>query len=222
MSGFLSILPDREFSGPVPAACMADGARSYYFSAEQTASELPCLSLCFRWLKRRGISICKEIIDMADFRVQKTLGDAQVLHRPWWLLLWDAARGIEHDYTQGALSRSILLLAVPMVLEMAMESIFVVVDIFWVSHLGPDAVAVVGLTESMMVMVYTLAMGLSIGAAAVVARHFRRAFCALVVEPDGRSIFAHRRERAVFQRDAGRQLYGFHALHDQCGQSWRG
>ena len=107
---------------------------------------------------------------MADFRVQKTLGDAQVLHRPWWLLLWDAARGIEHDYTQGALSRSILLLAVPMVLEMAMESIFVVVDIFWVSHLGPDAVAVVGLTESMMVMVYTLAMGLSIGAAAVVAR----------------------------------------------------
>ena len=149
---------------------MADGVRFYYFSAEQTASELPCLSLCFRWLKRRGISICKEIIDMADFRVQKTLGDAQVLHRPWWLLLWDAARGIEHDYTQGALSRSILLLAVPMVLEMAMESIFVVVDIFWVSHLGPDAVAVVGLTESMMVMVYTLAMGLSIGAAAVVAR----------------------------------------------------
>ncbi|MGE5744999.1 MAG: MATE family efflux transporter, partial [Gemmatimonadota bacterium] len=63
-----------------------------------------------------------------------------------------------------------VLLAIPMVLEMAMESIFAVVDVFWVSHLGPDAVATVGLTESMLTLVYTAAMGLSIGVAAVVAR----------------------------------------------------
>ena len=62
------------------------------------------------------------------------------------------------------------MLAVPMVMEMAMESIFAVADVFWVAHLGADAVATVGLTESMMTMIYTAAMGLSIGATALVAR----------------------------------------------------
>src|SRR5205814_5859739 len=66
--------------------------------------------------------------------------------------------------------RAILLLAIPMVLEMALESVFAVADIFWVSHLGPDAVATVGLTESLLSLVYALAMGLGIGATAVVAR----------------------------------------------------
>ena len=62
------------------------------------------------------------------------------------------------------------MLAVPMVMEMAMESIFVVADVFWVAHLGADAVATVGLTESMLTLIYSLAMGLSIGAMALVAR----------------------------------------------------
>jgi putative MATE family efflux protein len=62
------------------------------------------------------------------------------------------------------------MLAVPMVMEMAMESIFAVADVFWVAHLGADAVATVGLTESMLTMIYTAAMGLSIGATARVAR----------------------------------------------------
>ena len=62
------------------------------------------------------------------------------------------------------------MLSVPMVLEMAMESIFAVVDVFWVAQLGADAVATVGLTESMLTMIYTVAMGLSIGATALVAR----------------------------------------------------
>src|SRR5688500_20286358 len=62
------------------------------------------------------------------------------------------------------------MLAVPMVMEMAMESIFAVADVFWVAHLGADAVATVGLTESMLTLIYTAAMGLSIGATALVAR----------------------------------------------------
>jgi putative MATE family efflux protein len=88
----------------------------------------------------------------------------------WWTVVRDAVRGTAQDYTSGSLGRAIVLLAIPMVLEMAMESIFAVVDVFWVSRLGPDAVATVGLTESMLTLVYTAAMGLSIGVAAVVAR----------------------------------------------------
>ncbi len=87
-----------------------------------------------------------------------------------WSVVRDAVRGVPHDYTTGSLNRAIVLLAIPMVLEMVMESLFAVADVFWVSHLGPDAVATVGLTESMLTLVYTAAMGLSIGVAAVVAR----------------------------------------------------
>jgi MATE family, multidrug efflux pump len=87
-----------------------------------------------------------------------------------WSVVRDAVRGVSHDYTSGSIGRSIVLLAIPMVLEMAMESIFAVVDVFWVSRLGPDAIATVGLTESLLTLVYTAAMGLSIGVAAVVAR----------------------------------------------------
>src|SRR5216117_3661968 len=87
-----------------------------------------------------------------------------------WSVIRDAVRGTHHDYTAGSIGRAIVLLAIPMVLEMGMESIFAVVDVFWVSRLGPDAVATVGLTESILTLVYTAAMGLSIGVAAVVAR----------------------------------------------------
>jgi putative MATE family efflux protein len=88
----------------------------------------------------------------------------------WWSVVRDAVRGVPHDYTSGSIGRAIVLLAIPMVLEMAMESIFAVVDVFWVSRLGPDAVATVGLTESLLTLVYTAAMGLSIGVMAMVAR----------------------------------------------------
>jgi putative MATE family efflux protein len=81
-----------------------------------------------------------------------------------------ALAGGHHDYTQERLSRAIYLLAIPMVLEMVMESLFAVADIFWVSHLGSDAMAVVVITESMMTIVYALAIGLSMAATAVVAR----------------------------------------------------
>ena len=97
--------------------------------------------------------------------------DAQPIPRHTvWSVVRDAVRGVPHDYTSGSIGRAIVLLAIPMVLEMAMESVFAVVDVFWVSRLGPDAIATVGLTESMLTLVYTAAMGLSIGVAAVVAR----------------------------------------------------
>jgi putative MATE family efflux protein len=85
-------------------------------------------------------------------------------------LVVDAVRGVETDLTQAPLGRALLMLAVPMILEMIMESIFAMVDVFWVAHLGASAVATVGLTESMMMIVYSLAMGVSIGAMALVAR----------------------------------------------------
>ena len=87
-----------------------------------------------------------------------------------WSDLKLAARGTRHDYTSGPIGRAIFLLAVPMVLEMVMESIFAVVDIFWVAKLGASAIATVALTESMMAIVYTLAFGLAIGTTATVAR----------------------------------------------------
>jgi Na+-driven multidrug efflux pump len=87
-----------------------------------------------------------------------------------WATLRDAVRGAPLDYTTAPVGRAVIMLAVPMVIEMAMESIFAVADVFWVAHLGADAVATVGLTESMLTLIYTVAMGLSIGAMALVSR----------------------------------------------------
>jgi len=82
----------------------------------------------------------------------------------------EALRGSRHDYTSGPLGRAIVLLAIPMVTEMIMESVFAVADAFWVAKLGADALATVGLTESLLTVIYTAAMGLSIGVTAMVAR----------------------------------------------------
>jgi len=87
-----------------------------------------------------------------------------------WASLVEAVRGSHQDYTTGSLNRAILLLAVPMVLEMVLESLFAVVDIFWVGRLGANATATVGLTESMLTLVFSVAMGLSLSTTAMVAR----------------------------------------------------
>ena len=82
----------------------------------------------------------------------------------------EALAGSRRDLTAMPLGRAVLLIAIPMILEMIAESIFAIVDIFWVSKLGANAIAAVGLTESLLTIVYVGAMGLSIGVGAVVAR----------------------------------------------------
>jgi putative MATE family efflux protein len=84
--------------------------------------------------------------------------------------LREAIGGSERDFTQIPMGKAILLLSIPMVLEMIMESVFALVDIFFVSRLGAEAVATVGITESLMTIVYAIGIGLSVGTTALVSR----------------------------------------------------
>ena len=88
----------------------------------------------------------------------------------WLATVRDALRGSHAEYTEGSIARAILMLAIPMVLELVLESVFALVDVFFVSRVGADAVATVGLTESMLTIIYAVMSGLSIGVTAVVAR----------------------------------------------------
>ena len=88
----------------------------------------------------------------------------------FWGSVWEALRGSHQDYTAGSLNRAIFLLAIPMVLEMALESLFAVVDVFWVGRIGVDAVTTVGITESMLALVFAVGIGLALSTTAMVAR----------------------------------------------------
>ena len=88
----------------------------------------------------------------------------------FWASVREALRGSHQDFTAGSLNRAIFLLAIPMVLEMVLESLFAVVDVFWVARLGSDAMASVALTESMASLVFAVALGLSLSTTAMVAR----------------------------------------------------
>lgn len=97
--------------------------------------------------------------------------DLSATHPSLWTTVRQSIAGSHHGtYTEGAIGRAILLLAIPMVLELVLESVFAVVDVFFVSRVGADAVATVGLTESMLTIIYAVAIGLSVGATATIAR----------------------------------------------------
>ena len=95
---------------------------------------------------------------------------AETVDNSFWSILREAVWGTQRDFTQGSLGVALFILSVPMIVEMFAESLFAVVDIFFVAHLGANAVAVVGITESMMYLIYSVAIGLSVGATAMVAR----------------------------------------------------
>src|SRR5688500_16253792 len=128
-----------------------------------------------RTMSNGGASVAE--IPSVHARILRQIRDIISAHM--WSTFREALRGTQIDYTTAPVGRAVIMLAVPMVIEMAMESIFAVADVFWVARLGADAVATVGLTESMMTMIYTAALGLSIGATALVARRTEvgRALC---------------------------------------------
>jgi len=96
--------------------------------------------------------------------------DAIPERRPLWAELRDAVRGTGADYTRIPLKRAVFLLAVPMVLELVLESTFAVVDIFFIAKLGASAIATVGLTETLLFLLYAIGIGLAMAVTAVVAR----------------------------------------------------
>jgi putative MATE family efflux protein len=85
-------------------------------------------------------------------------------------IIKQSLNGEQQDYTQGSISKAVFLLAIPMILELSLESVFAVVDIFFVSKLGENAIATVGLTESVITIIYSLSIGLSVAATAIIAR----------------------------------------------------
>ncbi len=109
----------------------------------------------------------------------------QIPQSPRWKeSIKEAICGTHQDFTAGSLNRAILLLSIPMVLEMMLESLFAVVDVFWVAQLGSDAVATVGLTESMLALVFAVGIGLGLSTTAMVARRIGEK------DPDGAAVAA--------------------------------
>jgi putative MATE family efflux protein len=102
--------------------------------------------------------------------MQAAMQSSPATPRSKWSLLKEALSGTQQDFTQGSLTRGITLLAIPTVLEMGMEATFGLVDAFWVAKLGANAIAAVGLTESIIILLFSVALGLAMAATATVAR----------------------------------------------------
>lgn len=115
-----------------------------------------------------------ETANVSRFTFRLSMSHTSYTEKPanWFTLLKQAIRGEEMDYTSGSLRKAVIMLAIPMMLEMIMESVFAVVDLYFVGHLenSSEAVQVVGLTESVLTIIYSLAIGMSMAATAVVAR----------------------------------------------------
>src|SRR5918993_227638 len=108
---------------------------------------------------------------MLDTEAQPALKEPNSMSRAsLWRELKNAIRGSEADYTKISIRKAVFLLAVPMILELVMESTFAIVDIYFVGKLGPSAVATVGLTETYLFLLYSVAMGLSMSVTAIIAR----------------------------------------------------
>ncbi len=107
---------------------------------------------------------------MENIKDELTLETSSPARLSLWKQLNAAIRGTDEDYTKIDLKRAILLLAVPMILELIMESTFAVVDIYFVGQLGASAVATVGLTETYMFLLYSIAMGMAMAVTAIIAR----------------------------------------------------
>jgi putative MATE family efflux protein len=106
----------------------------------------------------------------------------------YWRFLLSAVRGDAYDYTSGSIRKAIVLLAIPMMLEMAMESIFALVDTYFVGRIGVEALTTVGLTEVMMTLIYSIGVGLSLAPMALIARFVGEKDTALASRAAGQSI----------------------------------
>ena len=95
---------------------------------------------------------------------------AETVDNSFWSVVRETFVGSQRDFTQGSIPIALVVLAIPMILEMSMEAVFALVDTFFVAKLGAESIAVVGLTESILALIYAVAIGLSIGATATVAR----------------------------------------------------
>src|SRR5690606_25842293 len=105
-----------------------------------------------------------------QFVNMRSMTRAATRTQQWLRLIKEAIKGEEKVYTAGSINRALVLLAIPMILEMSMESLFALVDAYFVGGLGKAAVATVGLTESVLSLIYAVAIGISMAATAIVAR----------------------------------------------------
>src|SRR6185369_8626877 len=118
---------------------------------ESAASSLPGQSRTSTMLQETRASLVLAIEEKPRACVLQPPGSGG-----WWVLVRDAIHGTRYDLTTGSINRAILILAIPMALEMALESFFAVADVFWVSRVGSDAVASVGLTEPILSILYAI------------------------------------------------------------------